>query len=277
MTTRTAVLSSTLFASALLAGFLACGGTSGGSATQPAPSTRMDGAEAMTFTASFLEMENNQAAEATLPVPEPAGDALALAYPAAPSCVTVTPIGPNAVKWTFANCTGPHGWTWNGAMVISWMANSDGTVLTRHESQDMVGTKDGRSWTVNGTKDILRNPQTRQAILRTEPGFSKVFNDGSKSVAFTYDALLFADHSVEGQRKLWGDWSLSPRTAGATGAAGSIDKGTPLVWDRASGCCHPVSGTLEVKRADKAATLVFGLPCGSVTINGEAKTLGACN
>lgn len=266
-----------LLVPAALAGLLACGGKSDGTASAPPANARMDSSDAVAYTASFLELENNQAAEASLPVMEPAGDALALAYPAAPSCVTVTPIGPNAVKWTFANCTGPHGWTWNGAMVISWVANDDGTVLTKHESQNMVGTKDGKSWTVNGTKDILRTPQTRQAILRTEPGFTKVFNDGTKTVAFTYDAMLFADHSVEGQRKLWGDWSLSTQTPGAAGVSGSIDKGTPLVWDRATGCCHPVSGTLELKRADKAATLVFGLPCGSVTINGEAKTLGACN
>ena len=58
--------------------------------------------------------------------------------------------------------------------------------------------------------------------------------------------------------------------------AGSIAQATPLIWDRAANCCHPVSGTLNLSKGSKSATLVFGLPCGSVTVNGEAKTLGPC-
>ena len=262
-------------APAVLLGLLACGGRSDPS---QAANSKLDSAEAATYTATFLDMENNQAAEAGLPAAQPVGEAFALVYPAAPACVTTTPITPTSVKWVFKDCTGPHGWTWNGTVIVSWQVNGDGTVLTKHESQNMMGSKDGRSWTINGTKDLLRNQQTKQVILNTERGFTKVFNDGTKSVTFAYSCLLIADHSVEGQRKLWGDWSLVPQApATGTGAAGNIDKKTPLFWDRSTGCCHPVSGTLDLKRGDKSASLVFGLPCGTVTINGEVKTLGACN
>lgn len=266
-----------LLSPVLLAGLLACGGGNSSGTSQPAPSTRLDASEAATFTATFLDMENNQAAETEMPAMERVGDALALAYPPAPACVATTPIDANTVKWVFANCTGPHGWTWNGTVIVSWQVNNDGTVLTKHENQNMVGTKDGKSWTVNGTKAILRNKQTKQAIIRTERGFTKAFSDGTTSVTFAYDCMLFADHSVEGQRKLWGDWSLTPLAPStAPGASANIDKASALLWDRSSGCCHPIAGTLNLKRGDKAATLVFGLPCGTVTINGETKTLGGC-
>ncbi len=52
-----------------------------------------------------------------------------------------------------------------------------------------------------------------------------------------------------------------------TATSGSIDKRTALLWDRGTGCCHPIAGTLDLKRGDKAATLVFGLPCGTVTMS----------
>ena len=261
-------------APAILVGILACGGKADGT---PAQSAKLDTAEAQNYTAAFLDRENHQAAEASLPAVEPAGEALALTYPAAPACATSTPITPTSVKWTFVNCTGPHGWTWNGAIVISWQTNADGSVLVKHDNQNMVGTKEGRSWTINGVKDILRNPATKVATLTAEPGFTKTFSDGTRTVAFSYACSLTADHSVEGQRKLWGTWSLTPQAAAAgEGASGTISKDTPLFWDRGTGCCHPVSGTLALTRGSRSATLVFGLPCGTVTINGETKTLGAC-
>lgn len=263
-----------LLAPAALLGLLACGGKADGTT---AATTRLDTTEAATYTAAFLDMENNQAAEAALPAVETIGDALALQFPPPPACATATPLTPTSVKWVYTNCMGPHGWTWNGTLVVSWQTNPDGTVLVKHDHQAMVGTKDGRSWTVNGVKDILRNPATKQATLSAEPGFTKAFNDGTRAVTFTYACALTADHTVEGQRKLWGTWSLTPQApATGAGASGSISKDTPLFWDRNTGCCHPISGTLALKRDTKSATLVFGLPCGSVTINGEAKTLGAC-
>jgi hypothetical protein len=269
MNARTLILGS-----AVLLGLLACGGKDGDT---PKPAgLRMDSAEATTFTASFLDMENGQEDEMDAPVVERIGDALAVPAQPAPRCATATPISTTSVKLEFKDCTGPHGWTWNGVVIVSWQVNNDGTSLTKRESQNMVGTKDGKSWTVNGIKAVLRNKQTMQAHIRTERGFTKVFSDGAKTTTFSYDCNLFADHSVMGQRKLWGDWSLTPQAPATGGASANIDKKTALLWERAANCCHPVAGTLEVKRGDKNATLVFGLPCGSVTVNGEAKTLGAC-
>jgi hypothetical protein len=271
MNTRSALLTP-----ALIAGLLACGGKSDSTTAISAP-IRMDPAEAAAFTATFLDMENNQIGEAALPTIERIGDALAMPSAAAPQCATVIPVSETSAKWVYVDCTGPHGWTWNGTVLVTWQVNTDGTDLVKHESQNMVGTKDGKSWTVNGVKRILRNKQTKQVQIDTEKGFTKVLNNGTESTTFEYACKLFADHSVEGQRKQWGDWSMTPQAPStAPGASGNVDKKAPLFWDRATGCCHPVSGTLDLKRGDKAATLVFGLPCGSVTINGETKTLGAC-
>jgi hypothetical protein len=265
-----------LLVPAALAGLLACGGRSSDTASTPAPA-RLDTTEAMTFTATFLDMENNQVGEAELPVVEQVGDALAMPAAAPPRCATVVPVSETSAKWVYENCTGPHGWTWNGTVLVSWQVNTDGTELVKHESQNMVGTRDGRSWTVNGVKRILRNKQTKQVQISTEKGFTKLFNDGTKSITFEYDCKLFADHSVEGRRSQWGDWSMTPLAPStAPGASGNVDKKTPLVWERGTGCCHPISGTLDLKRGEKSATLVFGLPCGTVTINGETKALGPC-
>lgn len=257
-----------------LAALLACGGTSGSDSKGGATTGRMDTQEATALTAAFLDMENNQAGELDGSGPVAAGEALSMQQPPPPACVTVSEVGPGSVTWTYNACTGPHGWTWNGVTVISWIRNPDGTTLVKHDRRNMVGTKDDRTWTINGVRDTLINPAAKTVQVTAEPGFTKVFSNGTTTVTFAYTANLTADRSEEGKRKLYGAWALTPTSGDAVG--GTISQATPLVWEKAANCCHPVSGTLNLTKGSKNATLVFGLPCGSVTVNGEAKALGAC-
>ena len=256
-----------------LAALLACGGKTS-NITDPAASTKLDGDTAVAYSTPFLTSEANQAGEMDSSGPVPAGEALAMVQPGHPACVTVSNVTSSSVTWTFNSCTGPHGWTWNGVVVISWLRNADGTTLVKHANQNMVGTKDGKTWTVNGTKDLLRNPTTKLVTLTTEPGFTKAFNNGTSTTTYTYVCAMTADWSTVGQRKLSGSWSLTPTSGDAI--SGAIASGTPLVWDKAAGCCYPVSGTLTLTKGTKTATIVHSLPCGTVTINGTAKTLPAC-
>lgn len=261
-----------VLSSLALAGLMACGGKGD---TNPADPSRLDADTAVAMTAPFLNEQNNQTGEMDDAGPSPALEATAFVEPAHPACVTLGDTTPTSVTWTYHNCTGPHGWTWNGQVVISWTRNSDGTLLVKHDHRNLVGAKDGRSWTINGVRDNLRNPSTKMVQISAEPGFTKTFNDGTRSTVYAYSLNLTADWSTAGQRKLHGNWSLTPTTGDAFSA--NIAAATPLVWDHSANCCYPVSGTLVATRGTRTATIVHGLPCGSVTVNGEAKLLPACS
>ncbi len=255
-----------------LAGLVACGGKGDGS---PADPGRLDAETAIAMTAPFLLEQTNQTGEMDDAGPTTALEASAFVEPTHPACVTLSDTTPSAVTWTYTNCTGPHGWTWNGQVVISWTRNPDGTTLVKHDHRNLVGVKDGRSWTINGVRDNLRNPQTRVVQISAEPGFTKTFNDGTRTTVYAYSLNLTSDWSTQGQRKLSGNWALTP--VSGDGFSATIAPSTPLLWDRAANCCYPVSGTLVATRGTKTATIVHGLPCGSITVNGEAKLLPACS
>lgn len=254
-----------------LAGLLACAGKGDSSLADPG---RLDGDTAIAMTAPFLNEQNNQTGEMDDSGPIVAGEAAAFAAPEHPACVTLSDTTATSVTWTYNNCTGPHGWTWTGQVVLSWIRNADGTVLVKHDHRNLVGTKDGKSWTINGVRDNLRNPLTKIVRISAEPGFTKTFNDGTRSTVYAYSLDLTADWSTPGQRKLHGTWGLTPASGDAFTA--SIGQATPFLWERSANCCYPVSGTLKATRGTRTATLVHGLPCGSITVNGEAKVLPAC-
>ena len=98
----------------------------------------------------------------------PAGEALSMVQPGHPACVTVSNVTASSVTWTFNSTRAP----W---MDLEWRRgdlltrNADGTVLVKHDHQNFVGTKDGKTWTINGTKARLRNPATKMATLTAEP------------------------------------------------------------------------------------------------------------
>ncbi|MDE3245698.1 MAG: hypothetical protein KGN80_06385 [Acidobacteriota bacterium] len=257
-----------------LAGLLACGGQSSNTPAPPSTS-KMDPDTAAALTVPFETTEANQAGEMDGSGPVPAGEALSMVQPSHPDCVTVSNVTASSVTWTFNSCTGPHGWTWNGVVVISWARNADGTVLVKHDHQNFVGTKDGKTWTINGIKDHLRNPATKMVTLTAEPGFTKTFNNGTTTTTYTFTCALTADWSTQGQRKLYGTWAMTPATGDAVSA--SIAPTTPLVWDKAAGCCYAISGTVELAKGAKTATIVHGMPCGTVTINGTSKLLPPCS
>mgnify|MGYP001180958490 CR=1 FL=1 len=246
---------------------LACGGQD-----SPAPTVRIDPAGTEEATATFLEVENLQVGEADDAGPMAAGDAVGFRAPVPPACVTPSEVTPTSITWTYTNCTGPHGWTWNGRVTLAWQRNGDGTVLVKHTRENLVGTKDGKTLTLNGTRNALRNPATKVVLLTTDPGFTKTYSDGTTTRSATYSCSLTADWSEEGKRKLSGTWTMTPSTGDAT--TGTIASTTPLVWQR--GCCHPQAGTLVVTQGTRTSTLVFGTPCGTVTVDGVAKTLGGC-
>jgi hypothetical protein len=254
-----------------LAGLLACGGKTDGT---PAATT-LDTESALAMTAPFLNEQNNQTGEMDDSGPVPAFEAAGFADPEHPSCVTLGERTPSAVTWAYNNCTGPHGWIWNGQVVMTWTRNADGTVLVKHDHKNLVGSKDGKSWTINGVRQNLGNPTTRIVQITAEPGFTKAFSDGTKSTVFTYTLNLTADWSEVGRRKLFGAWALTPVTGDAFSAA--VAQSTPLVWDRSANCCYPVSGTLVATRGTQSTRIVHSLPCGTVTLNGETKLLPACN
>ncbi len=260
-----------------LGGLLACGGHGGSSALEAPPqAASLTSDTALALVAPFLNEENNQTGENDGSGPIMAGEALGLAEPAPPACVAVSGVTATSVTWTFSNCTGPHGWTWNGVVVISWEPRADGTVVVRHDQRHLVGSKDGRSWDINGVKVLARDRTGKLFTLSAQPGFTKTYREGAQTTVFAYACALTADWSTLGQRKLSGSWSLTPQGGGdAVGAA--IPATTPLVWDRSANCCYPVSGTLHLTRGGQTATLVHALPCGTVTVNGEAKVLPACS
>jgi hypothetical protein len=255
-----------------LGGLLACGGHG----DPLPPSNVLDGESAVALAAHFLNEENNQTGENDDSGPVAAGQAEGLAMPAHPTCVVPSAATPNSVTWTFNNCTGPHGWTWNGVVVITWGRNPDGSILVKHDQRHMVGTRNGKSWTLNGVKDILRDPATKIVRLSAEPGFTKAFNDGNSTTTYTYTCNLTADWATQGLRKLYGSWGMTPQ-GGGDAVSAVIATSTPLVWDRSADCCYPVSGTLNLTKGSRTAALVHALPCGTLTVNGEAKTLPPCS
>lgn len=255
-----------------LAVLVACGGKTDGTTEPP---TRLDTDTAVAMTAPFLNEQNNQTGEMDNSGPAMSFDAVAFMDPEHPACVTLSNPSATSVTWTYTNCTGPHGWTWNGQVVITWLRNPDGTLLVKHDHKNLVGAKDGKSWTINGVRDNLRNPTTKIVQISAEPGFTKTFNDGTKTTTYAYTLGLTADWSTEGKRKLYGSWGLTPSSGDAFAA--TIAQSTPLVWERAANCCYPVSGTLVATKGARTATIVHGLPCGSITVNSEAKTLPACS
>ncbi len=257
-----------------LAGLLACGGQSSNTPVVPPAPTKLDADAAATLAVPFETTEANQAGEMDGSGPVAAGDAMAMVQPDHPGCVTVSNVTATSVTWTYNSCTGPHGWTWNGVVVISWTRNSDGTVLVKHDHQNFIGSKDGKTWTINGIKDHLRNPATKMVTLSAEPGFTKAFNDGTTTTVYAFTCALTADWSTAGQRKLSGTWALTPATGDAV--TGSISQAAPLVWDKSASCCYPVSGTLELTKGTKSATIIHSLPCGTATINGTTKILPPC-
>jgi hypothetical protein len=261
-----------VFSPLALAGLMACGGNTS-SPTAP-PSTQMDSATAEALVAPLLNEQNNQAGENDNSGPTQALEAMAFTEPLHPACVTVSNQTANSETWTFTSCTGPHGWTWNGVVLLTWTVNGDGTVLVKHNHQNLVGTKDGKTWTINGVRDNLRNPATKLVQISAEPGFTKTFNDGTATTVYTYTMGLTADWSTAGERKLFGTWALTP--VNGEPINGTIAQASPLVWDKTSGCCYPVSGTMVVTKGSKTANLQYGLPCGTVTINGTAFTRAAC-
>jgi len=258
-----------------LAGLLACGGQGSNAPVVPPANSKLDPDTAAALTVAFDTTEANQAGEMDGSGPTLAGEALSMVQPDHPACVTVSNVTASSVTWTFNSCTGPHGWTWNGVVVISWARNTDGTVLVKHDHQHFVGTKDGKTWTINGIKDHLRNPTTKMVALTAEPGFTKAFNDGTTTTVYNYTCAMTADWSTPGQRKLYGTWAMTPAVGDAVTA--SIAQATALVWDKAAGCCYPVSGTLNLAKGAKTATIVHSLPCGTVTTNGTAKLLPPCS
>jgi len=254
-----------------LAGLLACGGKVD---SPPAGSNLLDAPTAIAMTAPFLNEQNNQSGEMDEAGPVAALEAAGFVDPEHPGCVTLGERTPTAVTWTYSNCTGPHGWTWNGQVVISWTRNPDGSVLVKHDHRNLVGSMDGKSWTINGVRNNLRNPASRIVQISAGPGFTKTYNDGTTSTVFSYTLNLTADWSEAGKRKLHGAWGLTPTVGDAFSA--SIAQTTPLVWDRAANCCYPVSGTLVAAKGARSTRIVHSLPCGTVTLNGETKLLPAC-
>lgn len=246
---------------------LACGGKQDAS-TPPAPPARMDSEEALEFTAVFLSIENDQNSEEAMPGVMMAGDALAMSGMVPPACITRTVLSPTSVKFHYSDCIGPRGGTVNGDIIISWTADRDHFSKTY---QQFVVARNGKSWTLNGTKKVDMDRAAKQSHVTVE-NFHKVWSDGTTSKDFHYTCNLFADWATQGSYQLYGNWGLQ-----ATGQAAiqvSVDKKTPLVWNR--GCCHPLSGTKEISRGSEKATVVFGSPCGSVTVNGTPKTLAPC-
>ncbi len=261
-------------ASLALAGLLACGGKDINPTVAPATDSKLDVDTAAALIVPFETTEATPAGEMDGSGPTQAGEALSMVQPEHPACVTVSNVTASSVTWTYNNCTGPHGWTWNGAVVISWTKNPDGTVLVKHDHQNFVGTKDGKTWTINGIKDRLRNPATKIVAISAEPGFTKAFNDGTKSTVYAYTCALTADWSTAGQRKLYGTWAMTPAAGDAVSA--TIAQATPLLWDKAANCCYAISGTLNLTKGTKTATIVHSLPCGTVTTNDTVKLRPPC-
>jgi hypothetical protein len=255
-------------ASAALLFTLACGGKQDASTSAQAQAARMDTEEALEFASVFLAIENDQNSEEAMPGVVQSGDALALAENAVPACVTRTVLSPTSVKFHYENCTGPRGGTVNGDIVISWTTDRDHFTKTY---QQFILARNGKTWTLNGTKKVDLDRAAKQSHVTVE-NFHKVWSDGTTTKDFHYTCNLFADWATQGSYQLYGNWGLQ-----ATGQAAiqvSVDKKTPLVWNR--GCCHPISGTKEISRGSEKATVVFGTPCGSVTVNGTPKTLLPC-
>lgn len=252
---------------AALALSLACGGKQDSASPAP-PTVRMDAEDALEYSAVFLAVENDLNSEEAMPFVTQSGDAYSVSGAAVPACVTRTVIDPTTIKFHFANCTGPRGGTVNGDIIVSWTANREHFSKTY---QRFTIARDGKSWTLNGTKKVHLDRAAKQSHVTVE-NFHKVWSDGTTTKDFHYTCNLWADWSTQGSYKLYGNWGLE--ASGQPAIQVSVDKRTPLVWQ--PGCCHPISGTKEISRGSEKATLVFGPACGAVTVNGTAKTLAPC-
>ncbi|MBI4912560.1 MAG: hypothetical protein HY823_07470 [Acidobacteria bacterium] len=246
---------------------VACGGKSD-PAAPVAPSTTMSAETALDLAEVFLVVENELNSEEAMPGVMQAGDALSLQGAGTPACVEKTILSPTSVKFHYVNCTGPRGGTVNGDVIISW------TTDRHHFSktfQRFILAREGKSWTLDGTKKVDIDPAAKQSHVTAE-NFHKVWSDGKNTKDFHYTCNLFADWATPNTYKLYGNWGLEG--GGDPALQVSIDKKTPLVWNK--GCCHPMSGTKEISRGSEKATLVFGPGCGDVTVNGTPKHLAPC-
>lgn len=244
---------------------LACGGGKAPSSSQttPTPSnTPMASDTAEVMATAFLLAEHQQAGAPALPTFVPMGDpgVFGLQWPASiPDCVTVTPNGGGSVILTFNGCAGPNGGTLNGRLVISWQA-SDYTLIF----QDLQAAKGTQGWRLNGTRNLHLDAAARQATI-TVVGLTIAITDSANPAAnrtVQYASALTADWATTGAYKLWG--SFSAQKGGDAALTGTITGTAPLLWN--AGCCYPGSGTLSLQQGLAKADLVFGQPCGSLTI-----------
>lgn len=182
-----------------------------------------------------------------------------------PACTTITTTGPDAQgfthqTWTFTNCMEGDE-TLNGSIEVVWK-QYDYQITFNH----LVKSEDGGQevLTVDGTRHVVIDPVAKQATL-TVTGFSITHTEAdepSENRSFTYSAAYTSDWATAGQFKLWGTFTL--QTDADPTLTGTIAQGTALTWT--VGCCKPTSGTLSLAQNGKTADILFGLPCGTVTI-----------
>lgn len=264
-----------LLALALASG---CGGSS--SSTAP-PAASLSSAEALRLTETFLQVEGRQSEPGYFPgAPLAPGDRGSAATQAT-GCVSVTIEYPslNVMRITvdFTGCPKEVTDLISGRVVITIGLGANPSWSVDYQMlQAAAGTE---SWTVNGTKGLLRDSSKQEASIQAR-NLSVAYADAADPAAsrsYTFNADLTGSWATPGQYRLWGAYSLASSADGT--ASATVAKEDPLVY--ASGCCYPASGSIRFTRNGAGATATFLTSCGTVRIQpdggaAEIRTLAAC-
>lgn len=240
-------------------------------------STPMAADTAESLATAFLLAEHTQASPSALPTLVPSGESGAFALMGMaerPGCVTVTATGPSTVVVAFQGCQGPHGGFLSGQVTFSWKPNEYTLVY-----QGFKASKGTKAWLLKGTRNIQLDPAAKQARISAS-GMSLVITDSalpSSDKTYAYHSDLTSNWATAGSYKVWG--SFGAREGANPGVAGTINPNFPLTW--VAGCCHPVSGTLDLQSGMATAQVRYSLPCGTLTLtpwgqSAVSKLLPAC-
>ena len=255
---------------------VACGG--GGSSSS---STGFTGAAAASFSTAVINEEGVQATSSTLPTwasdPSGSNPDVKMAMNLAPvsACVSASPItvdgqGVSHVTWTYTNCTGPEGGTLNGTRAISWIQDPNNANAIDYTIVPNITIANGTyTWTISGgTRSLVVDSVLKNTTITVRDMTATLTNSGDPnfSASYTWSRDMVADWSVAGEYQLSGSFSFQNSASDRGPVTGTISSADPLIWQ--TGCCHPMSGTVNLVRvlSGKTATVSFSQPCGTRTI-----------
>lgn len=262
----------------------ACGGGGSSSASTSTPTTPPQGTmnRSVTLTRNLVGLGGFMAAPGVTPgttplvVTQKGGIPLmvpALA-PTAMQCPTVT-YGMNSFVMDYSGCT-----DMSGSVSVDFSSDANGVI---HEN--LVFNNFGYHFTLSGASyaSSMQGSVTLEGTLGSSSGTTHTYSwrvrSGANGLSCSFQApgiseawtqimdltTTVVSHGTSMQMTEFGSASYAG-TLGTCTAVIPQDK--PLLWDTAT-CFYPQSGTIQWMVSGTPVTAIFGLPCGTVTLNGS--------